>query len=183
MKKHEEMVYYLGVLGTKFGYKVDIATDEYGKMFGKTALRQLLTLDKFAPGQFDKDSLKRINSIDVIWHNGKEAVAIFEVEHSTTIVDAVIRGSHIENDIQRVIVIPKQREDIVFRRFSEPAMESIMEDNEWFIITYDKLTQFYKNHKRIKTTSSEKFLKLLKKPLSTKQREQLTQQTLEEYDI
>ena len=40
------------------------------------------------------------------------------------------------------MVIPNQREDLVHRRFNEPALKVIIEDMEWEIITYKRLEKF-----------------------------------------
>jgi hypothetical protein len=93
--------------------------------------------------------LERINLIDVIWHNGDKIVAEFEVEHSTSIVDAIIRGSNIEDSVIRIIVIPEEREDFVSRKFSEPAMKDMIKKNYSEIMTYDSLSEYFEKTNRV----------------------------------
>ncbi len=95
---------------------------------------------------------------------------IVEVEHSTSIVDAIIRGSNIKyDDLVRIMVIPNQREDLVYRRFNEPAMKTIMEGWDWEIITYKRLEKYYTENKKMKELDLDKFLALKRKPLSKKE--------------
>lgn len=69
------------------------------------------------------------------------------------------------------MIIPYQREDLVHRRFNEPAMKAIMEDMEWEIITYKRLEKFYTESKKKKELDLDKFLSLKRKPLSKEQLE------------
>jgi len=171
-EKHEEMVYFLSQIGLKLGFKIDIAKDEYGKFYDGKRLESILDITKVNLDEFKTNQKKRIKSIDVIWHDEVRIKAIFEIEHSTSIVDAIIRGSNIKyDDVVRIIVIPNQREDLVHRRFDEPAMKAIMEDMDWEIITYKRLEKFYTENKKKKELDMDKFLSLKRKPLSKEQLE------------
>ena len=178
-EKHEEMIFYLAELGIKGGYKVDIATDEYGKSFDKKKLSSILKLKKVELVGIDREKLKRISKIDVIWHDDKEIKVEFEVEHSTSFVDAVVRGSNIESsDVKRIMVVPKEREDLAYRRFKEPAMKSMLENMDWKILTYKKLNKYYLDNKSKKEINIESFFKFTRKPISKKQRREENQKKL-----
>jgi len=178
-EKHEEMVYYLAILGCKAGYNIDIAKDEYGKFFNGKRLESLLSLTKLKLFGIKDNQLKRIRSIDVIWHNGKEIIVEFEVEHSTSLVDAVIRGSNITSkDVKRIMVVPKEREDLAHRRFKEPAMQSMMKDMDWNIFTYDTLEKLFLKFKNEKSLDITEVLSTTHKPISNKQKEMKNQTRL-----
>jgi len=178
-QQHEEMVFYLAGLGMKAGYQIDIGKDEYGKFFGQKRLDSILPLTPLEMKQATKNQVKRVRSIDVIWHDGKDVVAEFEVEHSTSIVDAVVRGSNIKSTKTfRTMVVPEEREDLVHRRFLEPAMQSIMKDMNWKVMTYKTLRKLYRQYKRKKYISIEDFKSHTREPFSKKQKEQATQQKL-----
>lgn len=169
-EKHEEMVYFLSQIGLKLGFKIDIAKDEYGKFYDGKRLESILDITKVNLDEYKTNQKKRIKSIDVIWHDEVRIKAIFEIEHSTSIVDAIIRGSNIKyDDVVRIIVIPNQREDLVHRRFDEPAMKAIMEDMDWEIITYKRLEKFYTENKKKKEIELNIFLAIKRKPLSKEQ--------------
>jgi hypothetical protein len=169
-EKHEEMVYYIAKIGQALGYFVNIARDEYDKTFQGNRLSAQVKLVPLKLKGLTDNQATRISCIDVIWHDGKDIVAEFEVEHSTSIVDAVVRGSNIKSEnVSRVMVIPDEREDLVSRRFSEPAMEAIMKATDWTIMTYEKLESFYKNDLK-KKFSIEDFMSKTRKPLNAKEK-------------
>lgn len=178
-RQHEEMVFYLATLGIKAGYKVDIGKDEYGKFFGEKRLGSELPLTPPEIKQATDDQVKRIGNIDVIWHDGEDVVAEFEVEHSTSIVDAVVRGSNIKStETFRIMVVPEEREDLVHRRFHEPAMQSMMKDMTWKIMTYKTLRNLYREYKRKKHMSVKEIEGRTRKPFSKEQKEKVIQQKL-----
>ncbi|MFW9990965.1 MAG: DNA methyltransferase [Candidatus Odinarchaeota archaeon] len=172
-KRHEEMIYYLALIGNKIGFKYGIAKDEYGKFYGGKRLDSLLKPSEIAIKDVKGNQLERIHSIDILWHDGKEVKALFEVEHSTSIVDAIIRGSNIRSTgVHRIMITPKEREDLVYRRFKEPAMQALMKDMKWTIITYGTLKKFFlKNEKNLKINMND-FLSCTREPLSKKQQEE-----------
>ena len=57
-----------------------------------------------------KEKIDRIREIDALWLKNNEVAYEFEVENSTGISDAIIRGSNIPStDVKRFIVIPEER--------------------------------------------------------------------------
>ena len=178
-QQHEEMVFYLANLGIKTGFHVDVAKDEYGKPFKEKRLDSILPLTSLELKQTTENQAKRIRSIDVIWHDGENVVAEFEVEHSTSIVDAIVRGSNIKStDILRVMVIPEEREDLVHRRFQEPAMRSMMKNMAWTVMTYKALKNFFQECRIKKQIRIEDFKLRTREPLSKKQKEQVIQRKI-----
>lgn len=178
-EKHEEMVYYLAKIGEKVGYNVDIARDEYDKTFDGKKLSSQIKLNPISLRGLSENQATRINHIDVIWHDGKDIRAEFEVEHSTSIVDAVVRGSNIKSqNVLRVMVIPEEREDLVHRRFNEPAMQSMMKDMEWNVITYKPLDAFYNQIRGKKEIDIAEFLAKTRKPISKQEKEGKAQRKL-----
>jgi hypothetical protein len=178
-QQHETMVFYLANLGVKAGYQVDIAKDEYYKCFDQKSLRSILPLTSLKLKQNTENQVKRIRSIDVLWYDGNDKIAEFEVEHSTSIVDAIVRGSNIKSTgILRVMVVPEEREDLVYRRFQEPAMRSMMKDMAWKILTYNALKNLFQEYNRKKQVKIEDFKSHTREPLSKKQKEQVAQQKL-----
>jgi 16S rRNA G966 N2-methylase RsmD len=171
-ERHEEIVYYLARIGTMTGYKVDIAKDEYGKKYDGKALESILPLSSLSGKSLTEDQMNRIRSIDVIWHDTDEVIAEFEVEHSTSIVDAVVRGSNITTpSVNRLIVIPEKREDLVWRRFGEPAMQEIMKGMDWKIITYETLQNYYNQNERKKKIDPDEVFTIARKPMGKREKE------------
>ena len=76
------------------------------------------------------------------------------------------------------MVIPEEREDLVYRRFGEPAMQAIMKDTEWQVITYPTLRACYNQFKNKKQIDMREFTSRLRKPQSVKEKEEKTQKKL-----
>ena len=47
---------------------------------------------------YNDEQLSEIKQIDLIWYKNKKVEAIFEIEHSTSIISALRRGSQIRNN-------------------------------------------------------------------------------------
>ena len=69
-------------------------------------------------------NLDRVKQIDVIWHDDGRVKFEFEVENTTAITEAIVRGSNIPHDkIRRIIVIPEERERLLHRKLEEPMIK------------------------------------------------------------
>ena len=83
-------------------------------------------------------NLDRVKQIDVIWLDEGRVKYEFEVENTTAITEAIVRGSNIpHNTIKRLIIIPKEREKLLYRKLDEPILkESLIRDNWQFIFYF-----------------------------------------------
>ena len=88
-----------------------------------------------------------------------------EVENTTAITEAIVRGSNIpHNTIKRLIIIPKEREKLLYRKLDEPILkESLIRDN-WQFIFYNDLEKFYNLNRRKKEILIDSFDKLFMMP-------------------
>ncbi|MBN2335630.1 hypothetical protein JXL21_08720, partial [Candidatus Bathyarchaeota archaeon] len=148
--EHDLMVELLALIGEKAGYTIyaDIAKR-----------RTDLTFD-LAP-----DVLSRIKEIDVIWYNDDEIEYEFEVENTTGITEAIVRGSNITNPkTKRFIVIPEEREAFFKRKTSEPMLKEMVENYNWDVIYYDAIKTFYEEIKSKTSIDVKEFEALSGKP-------------------
>ena len=98
-------------------------------------------------------------------YKNKEVFWEFEVEHTTGITEAIIRGSNIEEEkVKRVIVIPNEREGLLHRRLQEPILKENIEKGDWKFIFYSFLEDFYEQHKKMATFTEKSFEALYRKP-------------------
>lgn len=124
--QHSRFVEMVAKLGVKAGFKV------YADLEGWR--------EPGLPFDLEENRLQRISKIDVIWHDTSEAFYEFEVENSTSISDAIIRGSHISSPrIKRFIVIPEERENLLVRKINEPMLNECMKRDNWNFIRYSDL--------------------------------------------
>lgn len=148
LDQHDTIVEILCKLGEKCGFSV----------YGDTASRHTdLKLHGISRPE-------RIKQIDVLWHKNGKVNYEFEVEHSTAISEAVIRGSNIPYDTKRFIVIPEEREEFLARRIEEPFLKERLTSDGWGFIRYGDLQGFYEKHKKSSTTDLKEFDRLSRKP-------------------
>lgn len=148
---HNKMIYSLGVLGKKAGFKVWIGLREQGEVYNKTPLRELC--DKIPTFRYisqEKTVLERVKNIDVLWVEDGRIKYVFEVENTTGISGAIIRGSNIPENLQpkRFIVIPEEREKLLHRKLQEPILKESIKKVKWDFIRYKDLESLYKKTKK-----------------------------------
>jgi hypothetical protein len=161
--QHNQIIQMLVDLGKKAGLDVYADLPEWR---GKLDL------------PLSKDKIDRIREIDALWLKDGEVVYEFEVENSTGISDAIIRGSNLPSTtVKRYIVIPEERKNLLMMKIAEPILKENIEQYKWNFIFYDTLIAFYEKNRQKKTVESEEIDKLAN--LSTRIRHE--QQTLGQF--
>jgi DNA modification methylase/transposase-like protein len=85
----------------------------------------------------------RVKEIDVIYYSKNNANAIFEVENTTGITEAIVRSGNIPDpELLRVIVIPDERKRFLRSRTREPMLKELIAKYNWYMITYDDIHAF-----------------------------------------
>lgn len=108
-----------------------------------------------------KDKIDRIREIDALWLKDDEVLYEFEVENSTGISDAIIRGSNIPSKaVKRFIVIPEERKNLLIMKIAEPILKENIEQYAWNFIFYDTLIAFYEKSRNRKTLEKSEIDKL-----------------------
>ncbi len=168
--EHSEMIYYLATLGRKAGFDIWIGQKEQGESYKKEKLSSFVTnknpVWRFIPTM----NLDRVRQIDVIWHEEGRVRAEFEVENTTAITEAIVRGSNIPHDnIKRLIVIPEEREGLLFRKMKEPMLSENIAKTNWKFLFYGDVKGFFGKHKGGKKIDTDEFEKLFKLPKEARQ--------------
>lgn len=145
--QHNQIIEMLVDLGLKAGFEVFADIPEWRK-------------DIYLP--VSKEKMDRIKEIDALWLKNGEVVYEFEVENSTGISDAIIRGSNIPSDtVKRMILIPEERKNLLLMKISEPILKESIDLYKWQFIFYDAFLSFYEKAKRKKTIDSTEIEKLV----------------------
>jgi DNA modification methylase/Zn ribbon nucleic-acid-binding protein len=171
--QHSEMIYYLAVLGKKAGFDIWIGQREQGDLYKNKKLSNLCTtmdpVFRFIPTH----NIDRVKQIDVLWYRESRINYEFEVENTTVITEAIIRGSNIPTEmVKRYIVIPDERERFLYKKAREPILKENVEKNNWKFITYKDLQNLFiesKRKKEIDTVEIDKIAKIAKKIEPSKQ--------------
>ena len=161
--QHNRIVQMLVDLGKKAGFEVYADLPDW-----KGKLHLLLS----------RERIDRIKEIDALWLDNTDIVYEFEVENTTGISDAIIRGSNIPSpDVKRFIVLPEERQRLLLMKISEPILKESIEQYNWNFIFYDTLISFYEKSRQRKTIEANEIDKLTN--LSTRTRQE--QQTLGQF--
>lgn len=172
--QHSFMIYMLAILGKKAGYDIWIGQKEQGDSYKDKKLIEFCTSKiptfRFIPSQ----NLDRIKHVDVLWYKEGKIHYEFEVENTTAITEAIIRGSNIPHElVKRYIVIPKERESLLSRKVKEPILKENVEKYNWKFISYKELQGLFEASKRKKKEIIKDLEKLGRMPEKQEQARQL----------
>jgi len=153
-QEHDQMVEMLAKIGEKAGFNVHADLPQWRK-------------EKF-PG-IPLENVKGVKEIDVVWFTKNEVTHEFEVENTTGIWSAIIRGSNIPSTkVKRFIVIPEERQETFSRKIGVPALKERVQKENWKFILYDDLKTFFHNAKRKRKLNIEDFEKISRRPQTPK---------------
>jgi len=148
---HNGMIYRIAKLGKKAGYKVWIGSQEQKFRIKNKPLSEMcdrIPVFRFIPQ--DSVSLDRVKQIDVLWIEDGRIRYEFEVENTTGISEAIIRGSNIPESLtpKRYIVIPEEREPFLFRKLQEPILAEAIKKAKWNFIRYADVNRLADSSRR-----------------------------------
>ncbi len=136
---HNQIVEKLALLGQKLGFGV------YADIEGRRE-QELPFADAIT-----KENLDRIKRIDCIWYDENKILYDFEVENSTGITEAIVRGSNIPfSGTKKFIIIPEERENKLAKKIQEPVIKDRLEHDKWGFIRYRDFLTFFEGYKNKK---------------------------------
>jgi len=109
-----------------------------------------------------KDKINRIREIDAIWFKDDSIAYEFEVENSTGISDAIIRGSNIPStEVKRFIIIPEERKNLLMMKMDEPILKESIQQYGWNFIFYDAFLSYSEKNEQRRHIDSREIEKLV----------------------
>jgi hypothetical protein len=164
LSEHDMIVEILAKIGELAGYTVYADLPNYRTKLELPSIPQ--------------QSIDRIQEIDALWLESGQIAYEFEVENTTGITEAIVRGSNIPNaSVKRYIVIPEERQSFFYQKISEPMIREKIEKLKWGFIFYDKLVTFYEQHKKKQKIDVSDFHRVCSVPKLKKE----TQPTIQEF--
>jgi 16S rRNA G966 N2-methylase RsmD len=150
-KEHSKFIYYIALLGRKLGYKIWIGLKEQTEYFDDQKLKTLCDEKDLVISDIEPERLERVKNIDCLWYKEDKIFWEFEVENTTGITESIVRGANISTlEVKRVIVIPDEREGLLYRRLQEPILKEQIEKYNWKFIYYRTLEQTFEENKKKK---------------------------------
>jgi predicted RNA-binding protein len=125
-----EIQWRLLKLGSDMGYDVWVARNDRGRAWQRKPIASIPRLRSRLPRQFDEQTNKTIELIDVLWLNGNAVVAAFEIEGTTSIYSGLLRMADLvamqpNLNIPLYLVAPDERRQKVFTEVSRPTFRSL----------------------------------------------------------
>jgi type II restriction enzyme len=127
---HTHLQWLLATIGRHLGYRVWIASNDWGKAHEGETLGSLSEPALPALG-VNGQARRLVSLIDVLWLRGEgEVAAAFEVEHTTSVYSGLLRMADLASLSPNLrfplyVVAPKERLDKVRRELSRPTLQAL----------------------------------------------------------
>jgi hypothetical protein len=142
-------------IGEGMGFKIWLPRNDRNRIFEVWTPKQGSVL-KDLPLNYNVDTLKTIENIDILWINERTIVRAFEVEHTTSIYSGILRMADLmalqpNISIKAHIVAPHERREKVMQELSRPVFKHTLAPSCTFI-----------SYNAIEELAQQKMLKFIK---------------------
>lgn len=141
IRSHSEIIGLLAVIGRSRGHHIWIGRNEQGHiMNGLAPSGRLGALVTARPTRLDGvTNVRTVLDMDLLWLEGDVVVTAFEVEATTTMTSALLRGSNLPEKTPKVMILPEEREEVFLRKMQSPLFKEQYEKASWAVIYFDAL--------------------------------------------
>ncbi len=151
-RMHTTMIAILAEVGKANGYEIWIGKREQGDPLAEAFpsrdgdLRQYVSRSSLQELK-NAQNIEDVEYIDVLWLEGDLVKAAFEIEATTSMTEALKRGSNIESSVPKYLVIPQEREDQLLRKLRSPLFGERFEKDSWQRLYFETLERAYQKEK------------------------------------
>jgi hypothetical protein len=130
---HTRVIAILADLGKMLGFRIWVGSNEQTKIYGGKPLADYCDFKELSLLGVLPDKVGYIRQIDLLWIKEGKISWAFEVEYTTAITEAFNRCSNIPEDhgARKVIVIPEEREALLFRKLNSELLKQRAEKEGW----------------------------------------------------
>jgi len=144
--QHSEIIAILALTGKKQGFDIWIGKREQRDMDSGLVskghlLKNYMTINSLKVE--NAENIKVIENLDLIWIKGNKIEAVFEVESTTSMTSALMRGSNVEKGVAKFMVIPEEREEQFNNKMTSPLFKEHFENDGWKLLYFDALRNAY----------------------------------------
>ena len=127
---HTEIQYLLVKLAADMGFDFHVATNDQSRAWKGQRLGDMPRRREQLPQQFDPQTNRTIELIDVLWLKSNSIVAAFEIESTTSIYSGLLRMSDLlaqqpNISVPLFLVAPEERRDQVIKQVNRPTFKQI----------------------------------------------------------
>ena len=147
--QHNEVLALLAEVGKGLGFKIWVGKKEQSEyadgLAGSKKLSEYVNtnLDNIT----NAENKKTIRDMDLLWIRNNRIISSFEIEFSTSMTSALVRGSNIDPKVPKYLVIPEEREEQFKRKHKSPMFEERFEKDSWNLLYFDSIRHSYKKLK------------------------------------
>lgn len=147
--QHNEVLALLAEVGKSLGFKIWIGKKEQSEYADGLAGNKKLSeyVDTKLDSIINAENKKTIQMIDLLWIKSNKIIRSFEVEFSTSMTSALVRGSNIDSKVSKYLVIPEEREEQFRRKQKSPMFLERFEKDSWKLLFFDSIRHSYKKLK------------------------------------
>lgn len=159
-REHTTMIAILAEIGKSHGYKIWVGKIEQSHKIttlpNKSGeLRQYVTFTTIRKLR-NIQNPDIVEDIDLLWIKDSQVLAIFEVESTTSMTSGLQRGSNIESDVPKYLVISEEREAQLSQKLKSPMFAERFRNDNWRVLYFGTLGEAY--NKRKGKTEIEKLI-------------------------
>lgn len=135
-RMHTRMIAILAEIRKAQGGDIWIGRPEQGDLLSEGfpgrqgELRQYVSRASLR-GLENAGNIEEVENIDVLWLQGGRVEAVFEVEATTSMTEALKRGSNVDASVPKYLVIPQEREDQLVRKLRSPLFGERFQQDSW----------------------------------------------------
>ncbi|MEW6200912.1 MAG: hypothetical protein AB1546_02990, partial [bacterium] len=146
VSQHSEIISILASVGEKQGYDIWIGRREQKEkdLQGKQ-LSEYMSLSQLVVSNAVNQEV--VENIDLLWVKNKKIVSLFEVEATTGMMSALMRGSNVDKEVDKFMILPEERETQLKNKMISPLFREHFENENWKIIYFDALRAAYVKEK------------------------------------
>jgi len=150
VNQHSEIIAILALVGKRQGFDIWIGKREQserdsGVVKGGKLLKEYMTISSLKG--VDLSNREVIENIDLLWIKGAKIKVAFEVESTTSMTSALLRGSNLGYEIPKYIVIPEERQLQFDNKMTSPMFEHHFINENWDVLYFDSLRNAYLKNK------------------------------------
>ena len=142
---HTRIIAQLSRIAKSLGYENYIGKREQWEKYNDGTLADLADYRNLNFLELEDEVIKRIEMIDIIWLKEKKIKILYEIENSTNMISALQRASNLrQEDIQRIMVIPDEREHEL-KRIKDPMFQENFSTQSWRYLRYNDVDKLSTN--------------------------------------
>jgi hypothetical protein len=127
----------LSEIGDRMGYSIWLPRNDRSRVLEVWQPKKSAVLNDL-PLNYDLDTIRTIENIDVLWIKGRTIVRAFEIEHTTSIYSGILRMADLmalqpNLNIKAHIVAPEERRGKVMQELSRPVFRLVLAHSCSFI--------------------------------------------------